>query len=723
MTFMSTLQLRIFGDHSLDKRVASPGALVERDGENHSERRFSNDGPWSGFKREEVHNGAAPRGFTHAPCSVHPQGNNADPSAPGFHHEPMPIHSGCAGSGASASSDWNVISSNSFDDAYLEEGDYSNGAMAPLDPPSNNHFSEHLSKLGLETGDHDLPVFSMPYPGTSWFSGGKNAQVTGSGFALPPVGGGGAPHSTMTEPGAAFSVNSSAASFRPSDAAYPGKLPSDALPYPSDAPSPVQMEGFAPCLPYALEPSELLFEDVNTWPGATGDAYDHHHYPQQHGQPFYNLSTQAASSTAHCHFDAPGASMPAGLHEYASSYQQSPPHSSAPAASSVYRLMQSREDTYPSDPRWPASEASHQYSSPSTACTTPTGASAPLASSSDPGNQRPNALSSLLTPKDESAEQSMKRVLRSSTRTQRAPINGLHNVNPMFGKLASYPVTSSAPANQSARIQLLTALNDCYWKNGRKNLQCFPSCPEHHDFYSMKMNNRKHSSVGVCRGPVYCHAFTDAAEFLPAASTQQMKHDGEGSASGNGARELFVLGRFERVPQQESTNLLEELYAPPTFPSAAVFEQFRYTCFQAVEMEERRVLLPEAPAEPTDLSSQGPDSSPMKSGSTEGGKKRIIRSTWFFLPDVWKVQPMLKKKRKATRSAPAQTFPFCFRIFIYSRDADSPGFSCVADTASSFFELYSTRTVDRVKRKYWSGESASRPAGRTASKQRGLKRL
>ncbi|GLD98257.1 hypothetical protein PINS_up006954 [Pythium insidiosum] len=99
---------------------------------------------------------------------------------------------------------------------------------------------------------------------------------------------------------------------------------------------------------------------------------------------------------------------------------------------------------------------------------------------------------------------------------------------------------------------------------------------------------------------------------------------------------------------------------------------------------------------------------------------------------------MLKKKRKATRSAPAQTFPFCFRLFVYvrvkrgsvgSNDRTNPTenaptkpttatssppaeisdddvlYRCVAATASSFFELYSTRTVDRVKRKYWTSST------------------
>lgn len=306
-------------------------------------------------------------------------------------------------------------------------------------------------------------------------------------------------------------------------------------------------------------------------------------------------------------------------------------------------------------------------------------------------------------------------------------------VTPTDCKLAYELVTSrrsggAGSLDGTAKLQLLTPLNDCYWKNGRKNLQCFPSCPEHSDFYSMKMNNRKHSSVGVCRGPVYCHVLTTASNqqvttstpsasssmaltngFVGAGTTnttvlaRHMKYElGVGaSSSGGGTQELFVLGRFERVPQQhESASLLlEHLAPPPTFDTSASFEQFRYSCFQAVEMEERRVLVP----------ASSPDSDRMNPNVNGAG---IVRSTWFFLPDVWKVRPMLKKKRKATRSAPAQTFPFCFRVFVYARAPSSDEtsseqrFECLSATTSSFFELYSTRTVDRVKRRVWGGGSS-----------------
>ncbi|GLD98256.1 hypothetical protein PINS_up006953 [Pythium insidiosum] len=77
-------------------------------------------------------------------------------------------------------------------------------------------------------------------------------------------------------------------------------------------------------------------------------------------------------------------------------------------------------------------------------------------------------------------------------------------------------------------------------------------------------------------------------------SPQHMKYEFGVGASGSGGsdHEIFVLGKFERVPQQNNNDRLDELLpAPINFTSSAAFESFRYGCFQAVEMEERRVVL------------------------------------------------------------------------------------------------------------------------------------
>ncbi|CAI5741725.1 unnamed protein product [Hyaloperonospora brassicae] len=632
--------------------------------------------------------------------------------------------------------DWNMISANSFDETYLE-GDYTTGGMSLGSSSSSsglNHINEPMNKLTLDSEDHDMPVISMPYPGTNWFMGDKTESGTGNATPLPSFGGltprTQAVCAAVAGNSAAFSSSSCTPNFHSGGADYSStteRIVGDAVSSTSDAAYPARMQNFAPCLPHNMEPSELLFEDMNTWTGTSADVYDNHHYNQQHAQPLFPVPTNSSAANGYAYFEdasnAPNCTVPSSHLAHAPPYQRHPLLPNVSTGSPIYRPTQGHEESFPTNGNWTPNQAFH-HSTPVT-CMMPRVTVKSFgvhADANSHGNRQENASESIF-PTDK--RQATKHLQPPSTLSKPTNNGRLATTNAVPKAMASSS-SNGVATYQSVKIQLLTALNDCYWKNGRKNLQCFPSCPEHHDFYSMKMNNRKHSSVGVCRGPVYCQAFTNASEFLPAASTQQMKRHsdlGVSRRSGN-AREVFVLGRFERVPQQESTNLLEELNAPPSFSNAAVFEQFRFTCFQAVEMEERRVLLPQSPHDP---STETTASHNLPSNSSDGlafTQQQLIRSTWFFLPDVWKVQPMLKKKRKATRSAPAQTFPFCFRIFIYTRDLDGPGYSCIADTASTFFELYSTRTVDRVKRKYWSGDSSSRgTTSQSASQPHGHQRF
>ncbi|CAI5745570.1 unnamed protein product [Peronospora destructor] len=754
MTFSSTLQLQIFGGHSLDNATSSPRRLADKDGDNNADLKLrcliSGEGKRPSFRREDfrlegTQNTGASNGLATSLSSALQGADTVTSLSSGFQSSglsgPLTIPVSTNGNEAYNHSDWNMISSNSFDDTYLED-EYANGGMplgsATVSSPLNQ-LNEPMNNLALESEDHDLPVISMPYPGTSWFMSGKTESGTGNAFSLLAFGGltsrTQAVSTGTTENSATFRSRSCTPSFNSGGADFPvtiGKLPGDVVSCPSDDASPVQMESFAPWLPHSLEPSELLFEDINTWTGASADIYDNQYYHQQHSQPFFNASSSQTVSNGYPYFestpDTTRRTMSALHQAYAPSYQRHPLFSSVSTASPLYQPVQSHEETLTATNNWTTNQV-RCHSTPSTARTLAgeLESSGVRVNANDHGNYRSNASESL-----RGAEEghTIRRLLQSSKLDKHDVHLSTSGAVLETGSLMTEEVmplltTSPVAPNQSSKIQLLTALNNCYWKNGRKNLQCFPSCPEHHDFYSMKMNNRKHSSVGVCRGPVYCHAFTKASEFLPATSTQQMKRESNIGVpcEGSSAREIFILGRFERVPQKESTNLLEDLSAPPSFPNAALFEQFQFTCFQAVEMEERRLLLPKSPHDPSTETADSPNSKSKLSGSLAHAQDGFIRSTWFFLPDVWKVHPMLKKKRKATRSAPAQTFPFCFRIFIYTRNIDGPDYSCIADTASTFFELFSTRTVDRVKRKYWSSEVPSKTTNQRSNKQRGLQRL
>ncbi|KAF0689639.1 Aste57867_18938 [Aphanomyces stellatus] len=209
-----------------------------------------------------------------------------------------------------------------------------------------------------------------------------------------------------------------------------------------------------------------------------------------------------------------------------------------------------------------------------------------------------------------------------------------------------YVPPPAAPPVQRFHVRLTTSFLPRYWKNGRKNLQCFPFCPEHGDFYEMKIQGKKHASVGVCRTPVNCELHCPL--WLP---------------------RLHVVARFEQISPGTPVS------PPPLLRGMGEFDAFRQDTFDAVQIGKCTTV-------------------PHGGGCT---------STWMFLPDVWKLQPLLRKKRKATRSVPAETFPFYFRVFCFLQSpADNTNpvdwFRCVAECQSSAFELSSTRTADRHRK-------------------------
>ncbi|RLN70831.1 hypothetical protein BBJ28_00015601 [Nothophytophthora sp. Chile5] len=783
MHFRSILQFHIPRDNRLEAKSASPRDPAEDEDEENSKLHlhceFMNDGNWlreltskPARSFDRVLPGGEAQAKEHARA-----GRDPDPVQPRADQSSQEGDSeGGVDGGTSASSDWNVLPSGSFDETYFECAytDDSGGMTSESPTPTESTHLEvsTMNEFEPQSGGHELPPYAMPYLGSCWFVNGRDTSVAENGFILPAMGAFTnilAPGAGILDSGAAFAASSCAPSFQSDGMEYAStiaKHSNDLLSRPcclSDVPSPVHMEHFVPFLSCPPEPPEFLFEDMSCWPGAPVDVNDQRHYQQPHELPLYNAAPSRAVLPHHFvsfeDLNANSSTTAMTLRD------QVPAHQCHQLQPPAYPLMQSQEETTGTDTRWSTAGVYHQHlPAPATHSTTSELAGHQTNSFSSRNDSRGTGNSLTQAARARQPDQVDKRTLRSSTLCQRTASHrpSATGATLMTSKELTSPVGPFSTFNtmqqhQLAQIQLLTPLNDCYWKNGRKNLQCFPSCPEHHDFYSMKMNNRKHSSVGVCRGPVYCHAFTSASDGTQVSTSvpssglangvalaRQMKYEhGVGaSGSGGGAQELFVLGRFERVPQQETTNLLEELRPPPTFQNAVAFEQFRYTCFQAVEMEERRVLLPEsssgAPQSSSGASKSNPTNPKNVTFIASVDKKRVMRSTWFFLPDVWKVQPMLKKKRKATRSAPAQTFPFCFRIFIYARDAtnraadadaETSGYSCIAATASSFFELYSTRTVDRVKRKFWSGgcpeQEGNAVSDRAMKRQRqhGLKRV
>jgi hypothetical protein len=51
-------------------------------------------------------------------------------------------------------------------------------------------------------------------------------------------------------------------------------------------------------------------------------------------------------------------------------------------------------------------------------------------------------------------------------------------------------------------IRFRTNFFPMYYRNDRKNVQCFPRCEEHGEYFSMRVKGLKHSTKRVCRAPV-----------------------------------------------------------------------------------------------------------------------------------------------------------------------------------------------------------------------------
>lgn len=63
-------------------------------------------------------------------------------------------------------------------------------------------------------------------------------------------------------------------------------------------------------------------------------------------------------------------------------------------------------------------------------------------------------------------------------------------------------VTPSSSNAFPAVIEIQTPFLEKYWRNDRKNIQCFPYCPEHGDYYRVRIENLQHRCKGVCRAAV-----------------------------------------------------------------------------------------------------------------------------------------------------------------------------------------------------------------------------
>lgn len=218
------------------------------------------------------------------------------------------------------------------------------------------------------------------------------------------------------------------------------------------------------------------------------------------------------------------------------------------------------------------------------------------------------------------------------------------------------PPGSPAPAIIEIRTQFL----EKYWRNDRKNIQCFPYCPEHGDYYRVRIENLQHRCKGVCRAPVKAHV------SIPAPAGSSVVQSG-----------LLLLARCNSTFSRNMTLTEQQLLTLPEMKSLQGVS--------AVGVVDNFAAL------------------------ASGG----VQFDVTFHPDVWKFEFDLPKKRRHVQSSsPAVSthgaddgvdpmtaeFLYFFEIDVfYSREKTM--FERLGHTESMNFQIGNTRTLLRQRNK------------------------
>ncbi|POM58782.1 Transmembrane protein [Phytophthora palmivora] len=220
------------------------------------------------------------------------------------------------------------------------------------------------------------------------------------------------------------------------------------------------------------------------------------------------------------------------------------------------------------------------------------------------------------------------------------------------------------PGSPPAIIEIQTRFLEKYWRNDRKNIQCFPYCPEHGDYYRVRIENLQHRCKGVCRAPVKAHV------SIPTPAGTSVVQAG-----------LLVLARCNSTFSRNMT----------------------LTGQQSLSLAEMKNLQGVSAVGVID------NFAPLSNG-TEG-----VQFDVTFHPDVWKFEFDLPKKRRHVQSSSpavsthgadgdvgvdplAAEFLYFFEIdVLYSREKTT--FERLGHTESINFQIGNTRTLLRQRNK------------------------
>ncbi|KAG6612513.1 Transmembrane protein [Phytophthora cinnamomi] len=214
-----------------------------------------------------------------------------------------------------------------------------------------------------------------------------------------------------------------------------------------------------------------------------------------------------------------------------------------------------------------------------------------------------------------------------------------------------------------AIIEIQTRFLEKYWRNDRKNIQCFPYCPEHGDYYRVRIENLQHRCKGVCRAAVKAHV------SIPAPAGTSVVQPG-----------LLVLARCNSTFSRNMT----------------LSEQ------QLLNMSEMKSLQGVSAVGVID------NFAPLGNGA------RGVQFDVTFHPDVWKFEFDLPKKRRHVQSSSpavsthgtdgdgndplAAEFLYFFEIDVFST-REKTTFERLGHTESINFQIGNTRTLLRQRNK------------------------
>ncbi|KAF0701300.1 Aste57867_8229 [Aphanomyces stellatus] len=176
-----------------------------------------------------------------------------------------------------------------------------------------------------------------------------------------------------------------------------------------------------------------------------------------------------------------------------------------------------------------------------------------------------------------------------------------------------------------------------YFRNDRKNLQCFPYCREHGNYYEAKMNGLEHTGKGVCRAPVKVKV-----------------HHPHGPPSSS---HLIVLARCQRKHAAAAAAIPGEL-------SPAQLQEMQAATWV-------RGTTSDATADDT---------------------------TVYFLPEVWKFDGELPKKRRLDESDD-DDLQYCVQVVLFVSENGGASYVQAGGTESNLFDIQSTRTLLRQKQR------------------------